>query len=183
MATGTRPHLAHLGIYVWDLDVQESFYTSVFDLLVTDRGVGPHFGNRLIFLSGSPDQHHQLVLSSGREERTASTIMQLSFKVDSLDALRRTRDSGLRHGATGMIALNHGNAWSVYFFDPEGNRIEVYLDTPFHTPQPCGASLDLDQSDDVILSATAQLVQDMAGTMPREMYVEQMRERLSTRRP
>jgi len=34
------------------------------------------------------------------------------------------------------------------FFDPEGNRIELYYKTGFPVPQPHGDPIDLEQSDD-----------------------------------
>ena len=51
----------------------------------------------------------------------------------------------LDNGATDMRVTSHGNAWSCYFKDPEGNTVEAYLDTPFHVPQPHGEPLDLSQ--------------------------------------
>lgn len=174
-----RPHLAHVGIFVRNLPILERFYTNVFGLVVTDRGVGKTFKNELIFLSGAPDQHHQLVLSGGRQEGTPSTVMQLSFKVNSVDELRHARDRATANGATDFIGLNHGNSWSIYFNDPEGNRIEVYLDTPFHTPQPCGEPLNLEQSDEALLAETEALVNGRPGSMPRDQYSAQMHQRLS----
>ena len=44
--------------------------------------------------------------------------------------------------------MNHGNALSVYFDDPEGNVVECYLDTPHQIAQPHGDPLDLDLPDD-----------------------------------
>ena len=179
MTSINRPRLAHVGIFVRDLAKLEKFYTSVFDLVVTDRGVGPNFGHMLIFLSGNHEQHHQLVLSGGRGEDTPSTVMQLSFKLTSLDELRGVRDRAIKAGATNFLPLNHGNAWSVYFDDPEGNRIEIYLDTPFHTPQPCGDRLDLGQSDEAIFAATKALIERLPGGMARADYVGQMQARMA----
>lgn len=177
--TDTRPALAHLGIFVSDLPAMVTFYTGVFGLLITDRGVGNVFKNELVFLSGAADQHHQIVLSSGRLPGTPSTVMQLSFKVASLDALRRSRDLALEHGATDLIGLNHGNAWSVYFHDPEGNRIELYLDTPFHTPQPCGEPLDLEMDDEALLEETRALVEGRQGSMSMADFTRSMQDLLA----
>lgn len=174
-----RPALAHLGIFVTNVEAMERFYTEVFGLLVTDRGVGKVFRNTLVFLSGAADQHHQLVLSSGKDPNTPSTVMQLSFKVPTLDALRLRKRMAEERGADGVMPLNHGNAWSVYFNDPEGNRIEIYLDTPFHTPQPCGEPLDLNLSDEEILEATRQLVAGLPGTTSVEAFTANMNERLA----
>ena len=174
----SRPSLAHLGIFVTDIDAMELFYTTVFELVVTDRGRGKVFKNDLVFLSGSADQHHQLVLSTGRAPDTPSTVMQLSFKVGALEDLRVRKALAAEHRASDMIGLNHGNAWSIYFNDPEGNRVEVYVDTPFHTPQPCGEPLDLEMSDSEIFEVTRDLVSKLQGSMPRDDYVRQMSERL-----
>lgn len=169
-----RPQLAHLGIFATDLVRMEDFYTKVFNLIVTDRGIGAVFKSNLIFMSSAPDQHHQFVLASGRDAATPSMIMQLSFMVDSLDELRQVRDTALANGAEKMMELNHGNAWSIYFQDPEDNRIEVYLDTPFHTPQPCGHKLDLSLSDADILAATQKLTDELPGSMAMQEYVDYM---------
>jgi catechol 2,3-dioxygenase len=169
-----RAYLSHFGIFVRDIDLIERFYTDVFGLFATDRGVGKTFRNQLVFLTGDPRQHHQLVLSAGRAPDSASTVMQLSFTVDSLDELRATRDKALAAGATGLIGLNHGNAWSIYFDDPEGNKVEVYLDTPFHVPQPCGEPLNLEQADDALLAETRALAEALPGFMPRAQYVEEL---------
>lgn len=171
-----RPALAHLGIFVTDLGRMEQFYADVFGLVVTDRGVGAVFKNELVFMSGSASQHHQIVLSTGRQAATPSTIMQLSFKVTSLGELRELQARAAAKGASEMIGLNHGNAWSIYFYDPELNRIEVYLDTVFHTPQPCAEPLDLSKSDDEIFAGTKELIDRLPGSMDRQIYVEKMQE-------
>lgn len=173
-----RPSLAHIGVFVVDPDTMERFYSDVFGMVVTDRGVGAVFKNALIFMSGSEEQHHQLVLSTGRKPDTPSTIMQLSFKVQSLYELREVRERALAHGATEMIGLNHGNAWSIYFYDPEMNRVEVYLDTAFHTPQPCADPLDMSKSDDEILADTRALIERLPGSMDRRLYVDSLKQRL-----
>ncbi|WP_079246998.1 VOC family protein [Sphingomonas turrisvirgatae] len=169
-----RPHLSHFGIFVRDIDLIERFYTGVFGLLATDRGVGKTFRNQLVFLTGDPRQHHQLVLSGGRAPDSPSTVMQLSFTVESLDELRAIRDKALVAGATSLIGLNHGNAWSIYFDDPEGNKVEVYLDTPFHVPQPCGEPLNLELGDEALLAETRALVETLPGFMPRDKYVAEL---------
>ena len=74
--------------------------------------------------------------------------------VDSLADLREVHKRALSLGATEMRPVSHGNAWSIYFKDPEGNTVEAYLDTPFHVPQPHGKPLDLAKSDEQILRET-----------------------------
>ena len=141
------PQLSHFGIFTRDIEAMTRFYTGVFGLRVTDQGEGRNFRMQLHFMSNSPDQHHQLVLASGRGADTPSTVMQLSFKVSEIDHLRQVRARALEAGATQMRGMNHGNALSIYFSDIEGNTVEVYLDTPWYIPQPHGTPLDLEKSD------------------------------------
>jgi catechol 2,3-dioxygenase len=143
----STPQLSHCGIFVIDIDRMTRFYTGVFGLRLTDQGVGGTFKFKLHFLSGSSQQHHQLVLASGRAPESPSTVMQLSFKVEQIDDLRRIQAAALDDGATHMRGMNHGNAMSIYFQDPEGNTVEVYLDTPWYIPQPHGDALDLTKTD------------------------------------
>ncbi len=151
----SRPTPSHFGIYVTDLERMVSFYTEVFELTITDRGEGKTFKKTLVFTSASADQHHQLVLASGRPaEATFSTVMQISFVVPSIQHLRDIWARAQTRGATQIRGLNHGNALSVYMLDPEGNTVEFYVDTPFYIAQPHGDPLDLTQSDQAILQET-----------------------------
>ena len=81
-----------------------------------------HLGEHEQFprLGHDPARHHQVVLATGRDPASRkSTINQLSFTVRSLDELRtmhrRVKDYGVEH----LRGLNHGNAWSIYFDDPD----------------------------------------------------------------
>lgn len=174
----TRPTPAHFGFFVYDLDKMVDFYTQVFKLTITDEGLGKNFGNRLVFMSATEDQHHQIVLSEGRSaESKVSTIMQVSFLVPDLAELRWNRDKADALGATEMRPMNHGNAWSLYYFDPEGNRVEVYLDTPYYVNQPYGTPLDLSKSEDELLAETFAMVRDDPSYMPLADWQARFRQR------
>ncbi len=161
-------NLTHMGIYVHDLERMCGFYGQVLGLVVSDRGHVPRFGGDIVFMSGDPKVHHQVVLVHGRPaSATYTTVMQISFTVPNLGELRATRDRALALGARGMRPVSHGNAWSIYFEDPEGNVIEVYLDSPWHVPQPHGDPLDLDKTDAVILAETEATCRADPGFMPR----------------
>ena len=177
MTKSMRPTLSHMGIFVTDMERMIRFYTEVLGLTLTDRGRGITFNNELAFMSSDPEKHHQMVLASGRpSDATFSTVMQASFAVGSLDDLRAVKARALAEGATGLRALDHGNAWSIYFKDPEGNTVEVCLDTPFHVPQPHGDPLDLDKRDDEIVRATEAACRNDPGFMPRAEYVRRLSE-------
>ena len=174
MNLSATPQISHFGIFVHDVERMVAFYTTVFGLKVTDRGVGKTFKNTLVFLSGRPEQHHQLVIASGRPaEATFSTVMQLSFIVERLDDLRRVRKDALALGASQMRGLNHGNALSIYFADPEGNTVEVYLDTPWYVAQPHGDPLDLDVPDEQIWRETETICRADPTFLTREEWAHQ----------
>lgn len=164
------PQLSHFGIYVRDIDAMTRFYTEVFGLRLTDQGVGGTFKVKLHFLSGTPHQHHQLVLAGGRPPDAPSTVMQLSFKVKEIEHLRQVRARALAHGATKMRGMNHGNALSIYFADIEDNTVEVYLDTPWYIPQPHGDALDLEKSDAQLWAETEAACRADAGFQPVEQW-------------
>jgi catechol-2,3-dioxygenase len=79
-------------------------------------------------------------------------VQQISFKVKSLDDVRafyhRLQEEGRRIDRT----VTHGIACSVYFYDPEDNRLELYYTTPYKIRQPLGEHVDLDASDDELLA-------------------------------
>ncbi|MDP2451197.1 MAG: VOC family protein [Polaromonas sp.] len=171
MLSVTRPTPSHFGIFVTDTERMVDFYTQVFGLTVTDRGRGRTFKSELVFMSASPDQHHQLVLASGRpEDASFSTVMQISFAVPSIQHIRDIQVLALARGATNLRGLNHGNALSIYFSDPEGNTVEVYIDTPYYVAQPHGDALDLSKSDEELMRETEAICRADPTFMPLEEW-------------
>jgi catechol 2,3-dioxygenase len=170
-----RPQLKHVGIYVDDIDRMERFYTRVFDLVVTDRGQVPRLNNRrIVFMSGAVDAHHQMVLIAGKDPKSGpSVVFQFSFYLQSLGELRTIRDRLAAEGATDIKAICHGNAWSVYAQDPEGNGLEAYLDTPWHVSQPHGVPFDLSLSDTEIESWTLAHIKENPTFMSRNDWMTQ----------
>ena len=98
--------------------------------------------------------------------------MQLSFKVQAIDDLRRVQAAALAACATQMRGMNHGNALSIYFHDIEANTVEVYLDTPWYVPQPHGDLLDLEESDDKIWAQTESVCRADPGFAPVQEWAE-----------
>ena len=149
--------LGHVGIYAADLMKQRDFYTRVMGLHIADEDLE---GRGMVFMSADPvAEHHEFVLIKGRvTSDDARVIQQISFKVPSIDALRdfkrRIEDEHLHVERI----VSHGNAFGMYFFDPEGNRIELYYKTAFPVPQPHGDPIDLEQSDDELLSEARALL-------------------------
>ena len=147
-SSSSVPSLAfsHMGLYVTDIARMEDFYTRVLGFTVTDRGdLG---STKLIFLSRDPKEHHQIVLASGRPgELRFNPINQISFRMAEFAGLREMHRRLEREGLAEISPVSHGNALSVYFLDPEGNRIELFVDTPWYCRQPMRIPMDMKLPD------------------------------------
>jgi catechol 2,3-dioxygenase len=179
--TSIHPQLSHFGIHARDVGRLVDFYTKVLGLVVSDRGRSPRLDSELAFLTGTPVQHHQLVIVSGRAPEGVSTVNQLSFKVADLDQLKAMHRRVENAGIADIRPVSHGNALSFYFADPEGNRIEVYIDTPWYVPQPHGVPIDLTKSNEEIMAETERHCRDTPGFMSRAAWEAELAGRLERR--
>ncbi|WP_268904896.1 VOC family protein [Caenimonas soli] len=167
---------SHIGLYVADMAAMVSFYTGVLGFSITDQA---HIrGADVVFLSRNPDEHHQIVLVPGRASHSLSTLNQISFRVVSLPELRRLHAKILALGVRDLNPTNHGGSWSVYFLDPEGNRIELFTQTPWYMP-PVSVPLDFALSDDEIYTVTQAMVQAAPGSMDRAEWRSRLQRRLN----
>ncbi|OAI51402.1 glyoxalase [Betaproteobacteria bacterium SCGC AG-212-J23] len=147
MGSVPRFSFSHMGMFVADAARMEDFYTRVLGFAATDRG---NLGSTaLVFLSRDPKEHHQIVLASGRPEGLPfNPINQISFRMAEFAGLREMHRRLAAEKVRDLYPVSHGNALSVYFLDPEGNRIELFVDTPWHCKQPMRVPMDLKLSDD-----------------------------------
>lgn len=175
----TSIEFSHVGIFVYDMDNMVAFYERVLGLVVTDRGFLP--GRELTFMSRNPKEHHQVVLASGRTgAKEDKVINQISFRVPSLEALQNMFETlGHEPQATGFRAIDHGNAWTLYFHDPEGNRIELFVDTPWYIAQPCAEPLDLKKSAHDIRTQTEQMCRQDKSFAPAEVWRKSIADRIA----
>jgi len=156
-ASPPRLTLGHSTLAARDLDGLVAFYCDVLGFHVSNRGpVGENA--EMAFLSQDPSCHHQIAMVSGAPvpERAFAMVDHLAFRTGTLDDLRALRAALVEAGVEGILPMCHGNAWSLYFTDPEGNGIECYVDTPFHVAQPQAKPYDLDQSDEEIVKTTRE---------------------------
>lgn len=168
--------VSHFEIRVRDGAAMAKFYTEVLGFTVTDRGLltrGPAAGRELIFMSHSPDEHHQIVLiPSDATAASGSGIGHVAFRVDTLDEVRRVYEKVRVLDHAKPEPVSHANTWSVYFRDPEDNRIEVFTQTPWHATQPCRFDVDYDQSDAALTAATLASAQQLDGFTTTEAWAD-----------
>jgi len=150
--------LGHTGLWVNDLETMREFYTRVMGLTVTDedRELG------IVFLSSRPtEEHHEFVLQRGRTApQGAKLTHQVSWRVDSLEAILHFHRLFRVEGIDVQQEVTHGNAIGIYFFDPEGNRNEVYLRLDRPVAQPFRKSVNLDQDEQAIWDEYERLLTD-----------------------
>ncbi len=154
--------LGHTGIYVEDLARMRDFYTRVLGLTVTDEDEE----RGMVFLSARPDEeHHEFVIMRGRNApRDARLVQQISWHVASVEDLLAFHWLLQAEGVEVEREVTHGIALAIYFFDPEGNRIEVYWPTDTRIPQPFGKAIDLDQPAEAVLAQAESLLPGASAT-------------------
>jgi catechol 2,3-dioxygenase len=169
----------HFGFFVADMRLMKAFYTNVMGFYVTDEGQFPN-GQTLVFLSRDPDEHHQIILVDGRpDEAGFNPINQISFYVDDLEGLQSFYHSVLAVQVGDLQPVTHGNAWSLYFRDPEGNRVEVYTNTPWYVKQPLREPLDLKLSIQQIHDETEALCRSLPDYQTRTEWQASMKSLMS----
>ena len=169
--------LTHVGYLVRDMERMIDFYTRILGLVLTDRG--PYYrGGHIAFLSRNPEEHHQLVFATGRSETMRTTINQVSFIVSGLEDLRRFHALLVEEKVDGMDPRNHGNAWTIYFMDPEGNRIELYTPSPWYVHQPYAKVLDLTEPAETIMEKTLAMIKDDPTFCSREQWSAELKAKI-----
>jgi len=148
--------LGHIGLYARDLEGLRDFYRDVLGLQVADQDLD----RGIVFRSSDSDsEHHMLALARGRTtDDSVDMVQQVSWHVDSVEALQGFHRLFKEQGIKVQREVTHGNALSIYFFDPEGNRNEVYFSTGVATQQPFSKEIDLGLAKDELLSENLRII-------------------------
>ena len=170
---------SHAVLYVRNLDAMLAFYADVLGFQLSDRGpLDPNNpGLEIAFLSQVGSDHHQLAFVPVRGDGPPTTLDHMAFRVESLADVKAMA-ARLRPTAEppSCNPLNHGNAWSVYFKDPEGNGLEVFCDSPWNVRQPQGKPWDLSSSEEELRRQTEEQFSGEPGFRPMaEFYAEHRR--------
>ena len=170
---------SHMGIFVTDVARMEDFYTRVLGFTVTDRGL---LGSTtLIFMSRDPREHHQVILATGRPQAAAfNPINQISFRMAEFTGLREMHRRLLKEQVKELSPVSHGNALSVYFRDPEGNRLELFVDTPWYVTQPLRIPMDMQLADAELWAWAEAEARKLPGFRPVEQWRTEIEGRMQT---
>jgi catechol 2,3-dioxygenase-like lactoylglutathione lyase family enzyme len=147
--------LGHVGIYVRDLERMVAFYRDLMGMQITKQ----NWRAGMVFLSSDPETvDHEIALMRGRPSaEDPHLIQQISMRVATLDDLR---DFHRRLSAGGYRierVVNHASAIGCYFFDPEGNRTEVFWLTGRDSWVPIAKPIDIERPDDAVLADVEEL--------------------------
>ena len=120
--------LGHLVLKVRDAGKSKEFYVKTLGLKVAhedlDRG--------MVFLSFGRE-HHELALfqlASGESPGpTQLGLHHMAWRLGSFDELRAAHRELREMGVPIESTIEHNVTRSIYFPDPDGNRVELYCDT------------------------------------------------------
>jgi catechol-2,3-dioxygenase len=147
--------LGHVGIYVRDLEGMVAFYRDLLGMQVTKQ----NWRAGIVFLSADPQAvDHEIALMRGRPAADGPTlIQQISMRVATLDDLRTFRRRLVADGYRIESVVNHASAIGCYFFDPEGNRTEVFWVTGRPCWVPTAHPIDIERPDADVLADVDRL--------------------------
>ena len=120
--------LGHVVVKVRDIERAEAFYNGVLGLPIVARRERP---NMTFFSLGNHHDFAILGLGDDAEAapRKAAGLAHVAFKIgESIDELREAKhhldDAGVQ-----CAPVDHEVTQSLYFADPDGNQVELYVDT------------------------------------------------------
>lgn len=120
--------LGHVVLKVRNRARAEAFYNGVLGLPVAARSDA--LGMTFFSLGAT---HHDFAVAEVGEGAPLATreqtgLAHVAFKIgDDLDLLRKAK-AELDAAGVKCMAANHGVSKSLYLADPDGNRIELYVD-------------------------------------------------------
>ena len=139
--------LSHVGVFVKDLKQMTEFYCDTLGLTESHRN-----GDRMVFLTADIEKEdHEVVLVNGRDG-DAKIIQQLSFRVKDVEDVRGFYQTFKDMGVEIQQTVSHGAGVSCYFYDPEGNRIEVFADIEMPNGRGYSGPLDLEKSKEELVA-------------------------------
>lgn len=117
--------VGHVVLNVQDVEKSAAFYTTVLGMEVMLRR-----GENAAFLSFGT-QHHDVALFKAPEgaARGELGLNHIALQINGGETeLRQLYGRIVDYGAKVDFTTDHGMTRSVYFFDPDGNRLEIFCE-------------------------------------------------------
>ena len=115
--------VGHVVLSVKDVEASMKFYAEALGMEVM-----LHREGNAAFLSFGT-QHHDIALFKAPEgaEMGKLGLNHIAFQIEGGETdLRQLYGRLVQHGAKVDYTTDHGMTHSVYFFDPDGNRLEIF---------------------------------------------------------
>lgn len=122
--------LGHLVLRVRDPEASEKWYAEMLGLHTTTKS-----DSGMIFMSAKEDSSHELALvgvgpDAPGPEDTRVGLFHFAWEMESFEDLENLYTHLKAKGANLRSLGDHGISMGVYLFDPDGNEIEVYYESP-----------------------------------------------------
>jgi catechol 2,3-dioxygenase len=123
--------VGHLVLRVSNLERSRRFFTDVLGF----PQVGENERGMLFFSTDAVDNHHMLAIREAKQGAAMPDPEQVgmehvSFEVATFAELQEVYRVFKQHRVKLRQAVFHGVAKSIYFYDPDGNLLEVYCNVP-----------------------------------------------------
>jgi catechol-2,3-dioxygenase len=114
--------LGHVALKVTDMDKAKQFYHGVLGLPYS----GEHEGNKMAFFRA--DDHHNLALFlADRIDNAAPSLDHVAFELQGGKRELDLAKVELETLGIEVMPYEHSEVHSLYFGDPDGNQIELYV--------------------------------------------------------
>jgi len=123
--------VGHIVLKVRDLERAVRFYRDVLGLREVARAT---FGRPMVFFSATGANHHDLALfdvgpDAAPPDDRAVGLNHVALKIGaSLEELRAAKAHLEARGVRDLRLRDHRVSQSIYLADPDGNRLELYVD-------------------------------------------------------
>jgi catechol-2,3-dioxygenase len=118
--------LAHIVLRTPQFEELISWWTTVL-------GATTRYENNFICFLTYDDEHHRLAIIKSRKleanDRSTAGLEHVAFTYETLDDLLATYTRLRQSGIEPITPINHGMTLSLYYADPDGNQVELQVDS------------------------------------------------------
>jgi catechol-2,3-dioxygenase len=124
--------VGHVALWVSDEDRSRTFYRDVLGLTVTEHD--PAHGGTFMTLG---ENFHTFDVMQVPDPATAKApvagqvgLWHVAFAVERYEDLKSAYATLIEHNVSIAECTDHVSQRSIYFYDPDGNRLEIYYEVP-----------------------------------------------------